>query len=223
MMIAIADFLSGDEVLRLRSIAAQGVFADGRETAGWHARLVKQNEQLAGGAMLDEAQGIVRRAADRNGLFRSAGLPARLSPILVSRYAPGMTYGPHVDDALMGRGSERVRTDLACTVFLSALEDYEGGSLVVMSPAGEHSVRLAPGQAVLYPATSLHSVEPVRSGERLAAVFWVQSLVREAEKREMLFDLERARQAVFQREGKSETFDLLSKSYSNLLRMWAEN
>lgn len=105
---------------------------------------------------------------------------------------------------------------------MSELDAYEGGSLIVASPAGENSVRLAPGQALLYPATRLHSVEPVRSGERLAAVFWVQSLVREAERREMLFDLERARQAVFQREGKSETFDLLSKTYSNLLRRWAE-
>lgn len=107
MMIAISDFISPAETLRLRSIAAEGSFVDGRATAGWHARIVKQNEQLAPGALLEEARGIVQRAAARSGLFKSAGLPARLSPILVSRYLPGMTYGAHVDDALMGRGAER--------------------------------------------------------------------------------------------------------------------
>ena len=130
-----------------------------------------------------------------------------------------MTYGAHVDDALMGG----MRTDVSFTVFLVPPDSYEGGELVIDSTAGEQAFKLAAGSAIVYPATSLHRVEPVPAGVRLAAVGWARSFVRDAGERELLFDLETARQAVFQQDGKSPTFDLLSKCGANLLRRWAED
>jgi PKHD-type hydroxylase len=130
-----------------------------------------------------------------------------------------MAYGAHVDDALM-RG---VRSDLSLTLFLADPGSYEGGELVVESSAGEQAIKLAAGALVLYPATALHRVEPVRGGVRLAAVGWIRSFVRDAARREVLFDLDRARRRLFERHGKTEEVDLLHKTSANLLRMWAED
>lgn len=140
---------------------------------------------------------------------------------MLSRYHPGMTYGVHVDDALMG-ATEPVRTDIATTIFLSRPEDYDGGELVIEGTGGDAEYKLPAGAAIFYPATSLHRVAPVGRGSRLAAVTWIQSLVREADRREMLFDLDSARRTLFEQTGKTREVDLLSKTYANLLRLWAE-
>jgi PKHD-type hydroxylase len=137
---------------------------------------------------------------------------------MISRYAQGASYGSHTDDALMGG----LRSDVSFTVFLNAPADYEGGELVLERPDGEQSFKLESGDAVVYPSTSLHRVNPVERGTRLVAVGWVQSLVRRADQRELLFDLDTARRSLFAREGKNAEFDLLSKCLSNLLRDWAE-
>lgn len=218
-MHCIAGVLSEAEVARVAAALDQGALEDGRATAGWHAKLVKNNRQLRAGASKAERE-LVRAALAGNEVFAAAALPRRFAPVLLARYEAGMAYGPHVDDAVMG-GDDGLRTDLAVTVFLSAPESYEGGELVLDAPAGEQAVKLPAGAAVVYPATTVHRVEAVRAGVRKAAVTWVESHVRRADQRETLFDLARLRRSAFERDGKSAEFDLLAKTYANLLRMWA--
>lgn len=221
MFILLKTVLDEAALAAVRDKLAAARWVDGRKTAGWHARAVKANEQ-AEGAGAEAAAGLVRAGLDAHDAFQAAALPRHISPILFSRYGAGMAYGPHVDDAVMRAGGTQMRSDLAATLFLSEEDAYQGGALVIESVAGEEEIRLAAGDAVLYPATTLHRVAPVEAGERLAAVFWVQSLVRDAGKREILFDLDRARRAVFAREGGGEAFALIAKTHANLLRRWAE-
>lgn len=194
-------------------------WADGRTTAGWHAREVKRNEQADSGD--PRLHTIKTRIAERlvaHEVFALAVRPARIGPLLLSRYGPGMSYGRHVDDALMG-GS---RSDVSFTLFLADPADYDGGELVIESTAGEQPWKLPAGSLVLYPSTTLHRVAAVTRGTRLVAVGWAQSLIRDPARRELLFELDTARRAIFAKEGKSDTFDLISKACANLLRMWAE-
>ena len=219
MMISIANILDRDALTRLRAALDQLAFVDGRSTAGWSAAEVKRNRQAAPSAALRALQDEVEKAIRANAVFQIAARPKQFGPILFARYSGGETYGAHVDDAVMGG----VRTDLAWTLFLHEPQDYDGGKLVIEGVAGEQAIKLPAGAMVLYPATTLHRVAPVTRGERLVAVGWIRSLIRSAEQRELLFDLDTARRALFAREGKSAEFDLLSKSLSNLLRMWAED
>lgn len=198
---------------------------DGASTAGWHARMTKHNQQAAAGhPAAREAAALVSGALLAHPVFRAAALPRRLRPVLFARYGEGHAYGAHVDDALMGLDDPAgpVRTDVAITVFLADPGGYEGGELVLQTTAGEQTFKLGPGDAIVYPATTLHRVATVTGGERLVAVTWAQSLVRDALAREILFDLDTARRATFEQEGKSMAFDLVSKSHANLLRRWAE-
>jgi PKHD-type hydroxylase len=223
MILCIGEVLNAEELAELRKLAAEGTFGDGAKTAGWHARLVKHNEQLEGPAG-EAAAAKVAAALRRSGNFMSSAYPVKVRPPMISRYEPGQTYGSHVDDAIMGMGPSgaRLRTDIAVTLFLSAPEDYEGGELTIDTTAGEQLFKLPAGAMVTYPADSLHRVAPVTRGVRLAAVTWVQSSVRDPAKREILFDLDRTRRALFDKEGKTAMFDTLSKTHANLLRLWAE-
>jgi PKHD-type hydroxylase len=230
MIVCIPRLLPDDALGKLRALLARAAFADGGATAGWHARGVKRNEQADPvDPLARQAAEIAEAALGASEVFRAAALPRRIRPVLFSRYAPGQAYGAHVDDALMGggapsdpRGEAPLRADVAVTLFLSDPEGYEGGELVIETTAGEMAVRLAAGEAVAYPAGTLHRVAPVTRGERLAAVTWAQSLVRDPSAREVLFDLDSARRDIFAREGKSRAFDLLAKSRAALLRRWAE-
>ena len=195
-------------------------FVDGAATAGFAARLVKNNRQAEGS---DRSLGTIRKlVAERvlgNEVFRLAVRPKALSPVLFSRYEKGMRYGSHVDDALM----DGMRTDVSFTLFLSEPESYGGGELAIEGVSGEETFKLDAGTLVAYSATSLHHVSEVTRGARLAAVGWVRSFVRDPARRELLFDLDSARRQMFAREGKSTEFDLVSKSLANLLRMWVED
>jgi len=221
-MLLIAEVLSPVDLGEAKSVLASASFKNGRETAGWHAALVKDNEQADA-----EAPGVralqlrLETLLRRNALFDMAARPRAIAPLVFSRTAPGMAYGSHVDDALMG-GERRLRSDLSLTLFLSAPDEYAGGELVVESSAGEQAFKPDAGSIVLYPSSSLHRVEPVRAGSRLVAVTWIQSLVRDPAQRELLFTLDSARRALFEREGKSREFDQLSLCHANLMRMWAE-
>jgi len=221
VIICIADVISPNIIDDVTGTLDAADFQDGRATAGWHARLVKHNEQTQGGEPVRAAGLAVETALRENALFRMAALPRRVRPVMFNRYRPGMAYGSHLDDATMGE-DDPMRTDISVTVFLSDPDTYQGGELVIETSGGEEAYKLAAGSAILYPATTLHRVEPVREGERRAAITWVQSLVRDPGQREILFDLDTARRQVFEREEKSAAFDLISKSYSNLLRHWAE-
>lgn len=221
MIICVGEVLTQADLSEIDALLAGASFAEGRTTAGWAARDVKKNLQLPGSAPQHQrCSTIIRAALANNSTFQSAALPRAMTPLLLSRSESGMGYGAHVDNAVMG--DPPLRTDLAFTLFLTPPESYDGGELVIDDAAGEQSFKLPAGSLVLYPATTLHRVETVRSGTRLVAAGWVQSLVRDPRGREMLFDLDRVRRSIFARDGKSAEFDLLAKSFSNLLRMFAE-
>ena len=190
---------------------------DGASTAGWHARGLKRNQQLDGRSALHHqlaAQVEACLAADP--LLQAAAFPRRIHSLLFSRSGAGDGYGRHVDNAWMAAG----RSDLSFTLFLSDPDAYAGGALVLETTAGEETVRLPAGHALVYPSTLLHRVEPVTAGQRLVAVGWIESRIRHADQRDLLFELDTARRALFERHGKDEIFDLISRSYSNLLRRW---
>ncbi|HEY9878017.1 MAG TPA: Fe2+-dependent dioxygenase [Leptolyngbyaceae cyanobacterium] len=222
MIFKIPNLLNVEELEQVKTQLAQSEFIDGKLTAGWHAKLVKNNEQLPRqDKTYQQLKEILHRALERSPLFQIAVRPRVVHSILFSRYSPGMSYGRHTDNALMG-GNACWRSDVSFTVFLNGPETYEGGELVVESADAETAYKLEAGTALFYPSTTLHRVDPVSSGERLVIVGWVQSLIRDASKREILFDLETVRRSLFSQDGKSDEFDLLSKSVANLLRQWVE-
>ena len=193
-------------------------FRDGRATAGWAARPVKKNLQAAGDtAGHARICQLVHRKLASNEVLLAAALPRTYSQLLISRYEVGMSYGAHVDDAIMG--SPPMRTDLSFTLFLSRPEDYSGGELIMEQVDGDHGFKLEAGSVVLYPSTTLHRVEPVTSGTRTVVVGWIQSLCTDARVREILFDLSRVRKTLFEQDPASPMLNLLNKSYSNLLRL----
>ncbi len=223
MIICISDILNVDQLARVGGLMDRQDFIDGRETAGWAATGVKQNTQVASdSADYAAMQAMVTEALAANRFFAMAAMPRAMRPILFSRYLPGMSYGVHVDNALMG-DAPQTRIDLAFTLFLSDPESYEGGELAIDEPAGMRLFKLPAGAAILYPANTLHQVNTVTSGRRDVAVGWIQSLVREHDKRRVLFELENLRTSMFAETGKTPAFDTLSRNTSDLWRMWVEN
>ena len=214
----IEQVLTPAECAALCGIARDLPFGDGRATAGKHAFEVKANDQAVPGPALDVILAKVETALAASAIFRSAARPKALTKLILSRYRTGQTYGLHVDDALM----QGLRTDLSFTLFLADPASYDGGALVIEDHFEARAVKLNAGDVILYPATTLHRVEAVVAGERLAVVGWVQSLIRDGARREILFDLDQAVEACFAAEGKTAQFDRLAKTRSNLLRMWAE-
>jgi PKHD-type hydroxylase len=222
MLATIDNVLDRGAITHLRQVLADGEFVDGQKTAGFRAKRVKHNEQLSpDGSLRKELDAMVVDALRRNAEFQRLALPRSIQRPLFSRYTIGMNYGPHVDDALMGRGA-RIRSDISVTVFLSGPEEYEGGELEMQSPFGPREVKLPAGAAVIYPSSTLHRVKPVTAGERYAAVTWVQSFVADPAKREVIIDLDRVRRRLGELDPDGAETDLAFKSYTNLLRMWSE-
>lgn len=221
MILCIADVLDREALADLRNTIASGVFVDGVLSSGWASRLVKNNEQLGAGPALAAAQDKLTSILKNNGVFSAAVLPRRFAPPLFARYEPGMQFGTHMDNPLMG--PDHMRADISVTVFLSEPEGYDGGELVMETTGGEAGYKLAAGSAVVYPTTVLHRVEPVTRGLREVACTWAQSLVRRADEREILFDLDRVARSIFERDGKTEEFDLINKTSANLKRLWVES
>ena len=218
MLMTIADVLSLAELEAVRAMLGSMRFEDGRATAGWSAKLVKDNEQAREGAALSLVREKVTKAIMANEVFSLAIRPKALTPLIFARYGQGKEYGSHVDNPLMNG----IRTDVSFTLFIADPATYDGGELVIESVSGEEEVKLPAGHLVAYDSTSLHRVAPVTRGERLVAVGWAQSYVRDSAKRELLFDLESAKRNLFTQFGKSPEFDLLAKSSANLFRMWAD-
>ncbi|WP_239806175.1 Fe2+-dependent dioxygenase [Croceicoccus hydrothermalis] len=227
MMLSIPELLSREQVHELRAVIDAGPWVDGNETSGHQSRLAKKNRQLQEGSdTANKASAFVAAALNRSPLFISAALPLKVFPPLFNRYEGGETFGAHVDNAIRRlRGTDFViRSDLSCTVFLEEPEDYDGGALVVEDLFGEHRVKLPAGHAVLYPASSVHRVEPVTRGARTASFFWLQSMVRSDAEREELFRLDRAVQDLTARHGGEDaTVIALTALYHNLLRRWADS
>lgn len=225
MMVSVPGVFQPAEIASIRRRLLAASWVDGKATAGQQSRQVKHNRQLADDDPLARELGdvIIDRLA-RDAVFMSAALPRRIYPPLFNRYGPGESFGFHIDNAVRGvRASrERVRTDLSATLFLSDPAHYDGGELVVRDTYGEHRVKLPAGHMVLYPGSSVHRVEPVTRGERMAAFFWVESLVRQDGQRNLLLDLDVAIQRLTQQQADSEALVGLTGCYHNLLRMWAD-
>ncbi len=226
MMLHVPGVLSPDQVADLRARIDAAAWEDGNATAGPQSALTKHNLQLPEASEAARAAGgQVREALTRNPLFMSAALPHTVYPPLFNRYGPGQTFGDHVDNAMRFQRDQgvRLRTDLSATLFLCDPDDYDGGELVVEDTYGVHAVKLPAGDLILYPASSLHRVEPVTRGERVASFFWVQSLVRDDARRALLFDMDISSQQLARATGQgAPPIVALTGAYQNLLRMWAE-
>jgi PKHD-type hydroxylase len=227
MLLAIPRALDAERVrlLRARLQDAGAAWVDGRVTAGWQGAPVKSNQQLEEASdAAAECQAVVLGALERHPSFISAVLPNEVYPPMFNRYGEGMGFGAHVDGSvrLHPHSGRKLRTDVSATLFLSDPADYDGGELVVDDAYGEHRVKLAAGDLVVYPATSLHEVTPVTRGTRLASFFWIQSLVRDDAQRALLFELDTA----IQRLNRSGADDAARRSligvYHNLIRQWSE-
>lgn len=221
-MLVINHILTSEELAKVLHYLQAAEFVDGKLTAGIYAQAVKNNQQLSDDTPLAESvQTIIYQAIERNALFQAAVRPKTIRSALVSRYTTGMEYGCHTDNAIMGE-TQPMRSDVSLTLFLSAPDTYEGGELSIDTSLGEQNFKLAAGSMIVYPSTALHQVKTVTSGVRLAAVTWVQSLIRSAAEREILFDLDTARRSIHAQYGRTVEFDLLSKTHANLLRKWVE-
>jgi PKHD-type hydroxylase len=223
MLLTISGVLKGDELALVRSWLAGARFVDGRASAGVAARRVKNNEELENGAVdLERANRVVMGGLIRHPGYRAGALPLHAASPLYARYRPGMAYGDHMDDPIMGADGVKYRADIAVTIFLSGSQEYDGGELVIRTHSGDHPVKSAAGDAVLYPAGSIHHVSPVTRGERLVAVTWVQSLVRDAGQRELLYGLNAAREKLLQSAPDAAETAQVNAAYLNLIRMWSD-
>lgn len=226
MLLKIPQILDAAGVAHARDLLAAAPWADGRTTAGRQAAQVKNNEQLQPGSEQHRAlQALVLQALDRHPVFFSATLPKRVLPPLFNRYTGATNaYGSHVDQAVryLPGGVQRVRTDISCTLFLSDPADYDGGDLVIDTTFGEQRVKLAAGDLVVYPGTSVHRVEPVTRGARLASFFWIESLVRGDEQRRLLYEMDMSLMKLRGELGETPELVQLTGSYHNLLRLWAD-
>ncbi|OHD06454.1 Fe2+-dependent dioxygenase [Sphingopyxis sp. RIFCSPHIGHO2_12_FULL_65_19] len=227
MLIAVPDLLSAAELADVRAIIDAAEWIDGNATSGHQAALAKNNEQLPeDGDAARQAGRLILEALGRSPIFFAAALPLRIYPPLFNRYGAGQEFDTHVDNAIrIKRGSDfRIRSDLSITVFLEAPEDYDGGELLVEDHYGVQRVKLPAGHAVVYPSSSLHRVTPITRGRRVASFFWLQSMVRSAEERRTLFDLDRAVQRLTgELGGKNRSVIELTGVYHNLLRLWADS
>ncbi|ABE44962.1 Fe2+-dependent dioxygenase [Polaromonas sp. JS666] len=226
MLLTLPDILSPQDLQAARQLLIDAPWADGRDSAGAQARQVKNNAQLPHDCEAARAIGtMVVGGLERSALFLTAALPKKIFTPRINRYSGAANhYGNHVDSAIrtMAGSGQRVRTDVSCTVFLSEPDDYEGGELTIADTYGEQRIKLPAGHAVLYPGTSLHQVQPVTRGQRLACFFWVESLVRGNEQRRLLFDMDMALMQLRQEHGESQATVALTGAYHNLLRMWAD-
>ena len=228
MLICIDGILAKDEVAEFRRIMDAQDWEDGRSTAGAQSALVKQNQQLPPDSEVSRTLGNrVISALTTNPRFVSAAIPLHIFPPLFNRYvaAAGHHFGIHVDNAVRGDRltGMRIRTDLSATLFLAEPDEYEGGELVIEDTYGSHEIKLPAGNLVLYPSSSLHMVAPVVRGTRVASFFWLQSMIRDAQARSVIFDLDSAIQALVERLGRDDPETVkLTGIYHNLIRYWVE-
>lgn len=223
MLLTIPGVLKPDELALARSWLADARFVDGRLSAGAAARRVKSNEELDAGTVdLDRLNRLVMGNLTRHPVYRAGALPLHAASPIYARYQPGMAYGEHLDDPIMGADGLIYRSDVSVTVFLNAPEDYDGGELVIRTPFGEQAVKFPAGDGVLYPAGSIHHVNPITRGERLVALTWVQSMVRDPAQRELLHGLNAAREKLLRDAPDAAETAQVNAAYLNLVRMWSE-
>lgn len=225
MLLTIPDILVSEQLTEAKKLLAKAEWVDGRVTAGHQSSRTKDNQQIPENHKIAKQLGeIVLSALGKNALFVSAALPAKVFPPLFNRYQGGQSFGTHIDNAIrqVPGTAHYVRTDISATLFLAEPEEYEGGELVVEDTYGVHKVKLPAGHMVLYPASSLHRVNAVTKGARVASFFWVQSMVRDDSKRTILFDLDLAIQKLNKDIPNHQSLVQLTGVYHNLLRSWAD-
>jgi PKHD-type hydroxylase len=223
MLLEIPALLNHAQLEKVEEILQTAEFVDGKLTAGMAARRVKDNQEMEKDPQRMELLiRILVSSLSHNQTFNSAVLPQRMADPIFARYLPGMAYGDHVDDPIMGRQGPRFRSDVSMTVFLRDPASYAGGELVIRTSFGTKTVKLAAGDAVVYPSSSLHHVAPVTRGERLVALFWVQSHVRDPARRELLYELNQAREQLLIQTPQDAATALVDRSFANLVRMWSD-
>jgi PKHD-type hydroxylase len=225
MLLHIPDVLDREQVIQMRAALDGANWTDGRETVGTQGARVKRNQQLPDTSPLRQQLGqTVLSALAKHPLYHAATFPLRTLPPRFNRYEGGGHYGFHVDGAVMALPVDagQLRSDISCTLFLSEPDDYDGGELIVSDTYGEHEVKLPAGDLIVYPSSSLHRVQPVTRGARLAAFFWVQSLIRDDSRRRLLFELDASIQTLTQSGADPAAVLQLTGVYHNLLRQWAE-
>ena len=224
MLVSIPDLLSADSLMQLRQQLDQGHWIDGRSTSGYVAASQKKNLQLADTDPLAVSAGNhVLDALSQNARFISATLPLKILSPMFNAYASDQEYGFHIDNAVRvdPQSGERIRADVSATLFLSDPDEYEGGELIIQDTYGEHRVKMPAGHMVVYPSTSLHRVTPVIRGRRIAAVLWIQSMVRDDAQRALLFEMDNTIQQVATALGDHSSVVSLTGIYHNLVRRWA--
>ena len=223
MLTHIKGILDQHQLAAAHKLIAAGKYSDGSSSAGMAAGRVKHNEELTlTQAHMSDLNNLVMNSLVNHPVYRSAALPLRIAAPYYAHYTEGMSYGEHVDDPIMGQGSELYRSDISITIFLNSPDDYDGGELVIQTSFGEQQIKLPAGDAVLYPSSSTHRVAEVSRGERLVAVSWVQSLVQEPERRALLHDMNQARETLLRDKPDAEETRQVNQSYVNLVRMWSD-
>jgi len=223
MLLHLTRILSEADLLQVQQWLAHAHFVDGKLSAGALAKRVKNNQEIdRKAAEIERLNHLVMNKLTRHEGYKNGALPLHVAAPFYARYQPGMSYGEHVDDPIMGADGILYRSDIAVTIFLNAPETYQGGELVIHTAFGEQAVKLPAGDAVLYPASSRHRVNPVTQGERLVAVTWVQSLVRDAAQRALLYELNQAREKLLHSAPESTEAAQVNAAYMNLFRMWSD-
>jgi PKHD-type hydroxylase len=222
MLTRLTNVLDPDRLEDARKLVAEGRFVEGVLSAGMAAKRVKNNQELtADERLMRQLNNLVMGSLVRHPIYRSAALPLKVAAPYYARYSAGMSYGNHVDDPVMGQG-DVYRSDISVTIFLTGPADYEGGELVIQTPFGEQRVKLPAGDAVIYPSSSVHRVAEVTRGERLVAVSWIQSMIRDPDKRALLHELNQAREKLLHDQPDAEETSRVNHAYINLVRMWSE-
>lgn len=223
MLITIPNVFDSDKLENIRHAISRTAFIDGKSSAGKLAQKVKNNEEMQANRQQSEyLDQLIMGTLANNQTFRDAVLPHQVSQPVIARYTRGMSYGDHIDDPVMGGPGAHFRTDIAVTVFLNDPDQYQGGELIINTTFGEQTVKLPAGAIVAYPASSLHRVNEVTDGERMVAVIWIQSMVRDPAQRELLFELGQARNTLIEKEPQSDAAKQVDHTYVNLVRMWSE-
>lgn len=221
MLLIIKNVLTENQLSVIRRLLENAEFSDGRLSAGIEAKKVKNNQELDQQSPLhDQLNQMLMPSLLQNQQFQSFTLPLRVATPFYVRYSKGMSYGYHVDDPIMGPMNARYRTDLSITVFLN--DDYEGGELAIKTPFGTQQFKSKAGDVLVYPSTSVHKVEEVTSGERLVAVLWAQSMIKDQQKRELVYELGKARDILIGSDENSTETAHVSNVYSNLVRRWSD-
>ncbi len=223
MLVTIPEVLNKEDISVIQDLMGTANFREGAATAGSEAKRVKNNhEMFISEVETQRLNNLVMGKLVRNPTYIATAFAARIAAPIYAKYSAGMYYGNHVDDPVMGPPNQRYRSDISITIFLNEPEAYEGGELVISTAFGEQKIKLNAGDAVVYPSSSTHRVAEVTSGERIVAVTWLQSTVRDPAKREILYNLSKAREALIQNAPDSKELELLSNSYCNLVRMWTD-